>query len=70
MPNYAELRHYADYAAPMQLCRYIMLASRGMPNWRCWAMASSNCAMGVTECAVALYYNPSSTSCGSSTPVL
>eukprot|EP01047_Picozoa_sp_COSAG01_P051277 COSAG01_NODE_5272_length_4367_cov_52.125117_7_plen_21_part_01 len=21
MPNYAELRHYADYAAPMQLCR-------------------------------------------------
>jgi hypothetical protein len=32
MPNYAELCYYADYAAPMQLCRFIMLASRGMPN--------------------------------------
>ena len=35
MPNYAELCYYADYAAPMQLCRFIMLASSGMPNlWR------------------------------------
>jgi hypothetical protein len=34
MPNYAELCYYADYAAPMQLCRFIMLASRGMPNQR------------------------------------
>eukprot|EP01049_Picozoa_sp_SAG25_P004399 SAG25_NODE_275_length_10545_cov_4.715968_9_plen_98_part_00 len=32
VPNYAELCYYADYAAPMQLCRFIMLASRGMPN--------------------------------------
>jgi hypothetical protein len=32
MPNYAELCYYADYATPMQLCRFIMLASRGMPN--------------------------------------
>ena len=32
MPNYAELCYYADYAAPMQLCRFIMLASSGMPN--------------------------------------
>jgi hypothetical protein len=32
MPNYAELCYYADYAAPMQLCRFIMLASRGMLN--------------------------------------
>jgi hypothetical protein len=32
MPNYAELCYYADYAAPMQLCRFIMLASRGMPK--------------------------------------
>jgi hypothetical protein len=34
MPNYAELCYYAEYAAPMQLCRFIMLASRGMPNLR------------------------------------
>jgi hypothetical protein len=34
MPNYAELCYYADYAAPMQLCRFIMLASRGMPKLR------------------------------------
>eukprot|EP01047_Picozoa_sp_COSAG01_P116738 COSAG01_NODE_45408_length_409_cov_3.496774_1_plen_80_part_10 len=39
MPNYAELCYYADYAAPMQLCRFIMLASRGMPN--CLPAASS-----------------------------
>eukprot|EP01047_Picozoa_sp_COSAG01_P042946 COSAG01_NODE_3781_length_5700_cov_10.714872_6_plen_57_part_00 len=32
MPNYAELCYYADYAAPMQLCRFIVLASRGMPK--------------------------------------
>jgi hypothetical protein len=32
MPNYAELCYYADYAAPMQLCRFIMLASSGMPK--------------------------------------
>jgi hypothetical protein len=25
MPNYAELCYYADYATPMQLCRFIML---------------------------------------------
>jgi hypothetical protein len=32
MPNYAELCYYADHAAPMQLCRFIMLASRGEPK--------------------------------------
>jgi hypothetical protein len=50
MPNYAELCYYADYAAPMQLCRFIMLASRGMPKVQPDSMHSCSCVSRACIC--------------------